>query len=61
VTPLRFAEPPRGTRGPAARRAIEHVGRQATADALGEALTDSRQPNHSYLQDNAFRYVVATA
>jgi SAM-dependent methyltransferase len=46
--------------GPA-RRAIEHAGRQATTDAVREALAGSRQPDGSYRQDNAFRYVIATA
>ncbi len=46
--------------GPA-RRAIEHAGEQGTADAIREALADSRQPDGSYRQDNAFRYAIATA
>jgi SAM-dependent methyltransferase len=45
--------------GPA-RRAIEHAGQRATADAIREALAGSRQPDGSYRQDNAFRYVVAS-
>jgi hypothetical protein len=35
--------------------------RQATAAAIRGALAGSRQPDGSYRQDHAFRYVIATA
>jgi hypothetical protein len=46
--------------GPA-RLAIEHAGEQATREALGAALADSRQRDGSYRQDNSFRYLIACA
>jgi SAM-dependent methyltransferase len=49
-----------GAAGPA-RRAIEHAGEQATVDALRGAFAGSRQPDGSYLQHNAFRYLIAAS
>jgi SAM-dependent methyltransferase len=46
--------------GPA-RRAIEHAGRDVTADALAAAYTGFQQPDGSYRQRNVFRYVVGQA
>lgn len=46
--------------GPA-RRAIEHAGPDATADALRAALAGSVQPDGSSRHDNAFRYLIAAA
>jgi SAM-dependent methyltransferase len=46
--------------GPA-RLAIEHAGQPATRKALAAAFADSRQPDGSYRQDNAFRYLIARA
>ena len=46
--------------GPA-RMAIEHAGEPATRNALTAAFADSRKPDGSYRQDNAFRYLIARA
>ena len=46
--------------GPA-RRAIQHAGQQATADAIRASFAASRKPDGSYRQDNAYRYLIATA
>jgi SAM-dependent methyltransferase len=46
--------------GPA-QLAIEQAGQAATRDAVGEALAASVQPDGSSRQDNAFRFVIATA
>lgn len=46
--------------GPA-RKVIDHAGAKAAADAARAALAGSRQADGSYRQENAFRYVVATA
>jgi SAM-dependent methyltransferase len=46
--------------GPA-RRAIEHAGREATAEAIRGALAGSRKADGSNRQDNIFRYAIATA
>jgi SAM-dependent methyltransferase len=46
--------------GPA-RRAIEHSGREATADAIRSSLESSVQPDGTSLHRNAFRYLIATA
>lgn len=46
--------------GPA-QRAIEHAGLEATTEALRTAFAASRQPDGSYYQNNAFRYVISTA
>jgi SAM-dependent methyltransferase len=46
--------------GPA-RRAIEHAGRDAAAAAVRSALRTSVQADGTSRQDNAFRYVIATA
>jgi SAM-dependent methyltransferase len=46
--------------GPA-RMAIEHAGEPATRKALAAAFAGSRQPDGSYRQDNAFRYLIARA
>ena len=43
------------------RKAIEHAGLMATVDAIRKAFVDSGQPDGSYRQDNAFRYLIATA
>lgn len=43
------------------RKAIEHSGLMATVDAIRDAFADSRQRDGSYRQDNAFRYLIATA
>lgn len=43
------------------RKAIEHAGLLATVAAIRDAFAGSRQPDGSYRQDNAFRYLVATA
>lgn len=43
------------------RKAIEHIGREATANAVRAALTASKKPDGTYRQDNAFRYVIAIA
>jgi SAM-dependent methyltransferase len=64
-TPFRYPDLDAAVRahlaaGPA-RRAIEHAGHQATAEALRAAFAGSRQPDRGYLQQNSFRYVVATA
>jgi SAM-dependent methyltransferase len=45
--------------GPA-RRAVEHAGLDATTETLRSAFAGSRQPDGSYHQDNAFRYVIST-
>ena len=44
--------------GPA-RLAIEHAGEPSTRKALAAAFAGSRQPDGSYRQDNAFRYLIA--
>jgi SAM-dependent methyltransferase len=46
--------------GPA-RKAVDHAGEPATRKALATAFAGSRQPDGSYRQDNAFRYVIARA
>jgi len=46
--------------GPA-QRAIEHAGLETTTEALRAAFAESRQPDGSYHQNNAFRYVISTA
>ena len=46
--------------GPA-RRAIEHSGREATADAIRASLEPSVQPDGTSVHRNAFRYLIATA
>ena len=46
--------------GPA-RRAIEHSGREATADAIRASLERSVQPDGTSVHRNAFRYLIATA
>lgn len=43
------------------RMAIEHAGEEAAAEVLRQTFAASRQPDGSYRQDNAFRYLVATA
>ena len=45
----------------AARRAIEHSGRKATADAIRASLECSVQPDGTSAHRNAFRYLIATA
>jgi SAM-dependent methyltransferase len=45
--------------GPA-RRAIEHAGQTATAQAVRDAFACSRQSDGSYRQENAFRYLIAS-
>lgn len=47
--------------GGPARRAIEHAGRHATAEALRAALAGSMKPDGSSRQENVFRYLIATA
>jgi len=46
--------------GPA-RRAIDHSGGQATADAIRASLESSVQPDGTSVHRNAFRYLIATA
>jgi SAM-dependent methyltransferase len=46
--------------GPA-RRAIEHAGEPAVAEAMRTAYAGSRQPDGSYRQQNVFRYLIARA
>ena len=46
--------------GPA-RMAIEHAGEQSARQALATAFAGSRQPDGSYRQDNAFRYLIGRA
>ena len=46
--------------GPA-HRAIEHSGRQATADTIRASLESSVQPDGTSVHRNAFRYLIATA
>ena len=43
------------------RRAVEHAGREAAADAIRASLESSVQPDGTSLHRNAFRYLVATA
>jgi SAM-dependent methyltransferase len=45
--------------GPA-RRAVEHAGLEAATETLRAAFAESRQPDGSYHQNNAFRYVIST-
>lgn len=63
-TPFRYPDIETAVRaqlasGPA-RKAIEHAGEQATAEALRTAFADSQQPDGSYRQTNAFRYLITT-
>lgn len=46
--------------GPA-RKAIEHAGHAATAEAIRGALAGSVQPDGTSRQRNAYRYLIATA
>ena len=46
--------------GPA-HRAIEHSGRQATADTIRASLESSVHPDGTSEHRNAFRYLIATA
>lgn len=43
------------------RKAIEHAGLLPTVAAIRDAFAGAQQPDGSYRQDNAFRYVIATA
>ena len=43
------------------RRAIEHTGREAAADAIRASLETSVRPDGTSLHRNAFRYLIATA
>ncbi len=43
------------------RRAIDHSGREATADAIRASLESSVQPDGTSVHRNAFRYLIATA